>query len=48
MRPRRHRHRRSWTRRLRHSFRGVGVLFVVGVVAVVAIVWAVLAALEGR
>ena len=42
MRRRRHRHRRSWIRQLRHAFRGVGALFIVALVGLVAIAWVVL------
>ncbi|MBM3220393.1 MAG: hypothetical protein FJZ38_17260 [Candidatus Rokubacteria bacterium] len=43
---RRHRHRRSWGRRLRQSFRGVGVVFVLVLVGAVARVWIVLPAVD--
>jgi hypothetical protein len=46
MRRRRHRHRRSWSRRLRQSFRGVGVVFVLALVVGIALVWTIIPAVE--
>jgi hypothetical protein len=43
---RRHRHRRSVVRRLRRSFRGVGVAFVLALVAAFVVLWTVLPAVE--
>ena len=43
---RRHRHRRSLVRRVRRSFRGVGVAFVLALVAAFVVLWTVLPAVE--
>ena len=46
MRRRRHRHRRSWARRVRESFTGFGVVFVLAFVVAAAFVWTVLPAVD--